>query len=87
MPSVLLCRTSRPWVTKSWGGAGSSPVAAVVAACALGGCAGSLSGTAGDEGTVNLSKSEDAAKSNPNMAKAAARRLGGGMEGTPSKAR
>jgi len=51
----------------------------------LTGCSGSLfTGTAGDEGTVDLSQSIEAAKTNPNIAKAAARR-GAMIEGNAVK--
>lgn len=55
-------------------------VAAIGCLLSLPGCGG-VSGTSGDEGTVDLVKSQEAAAKNPAIAKKAAR-LGGGT-GTP----
>jgi len=49
-----------------------------------GGCSGSLSGTSGDEGSFDLSSAKEAAKSNPDIAKAAGK-FGGGVDGAPKK--
>jgi len=51
----------------------------------LNGCSGSLAtGTSGDEGSIDLNAAKKAADTNPEIAKAAARR-GGGMGGAPTK--
>jgi len=56
----------------------------LLAAAVFAGCSGGVSGTAGDEGTVDLSKSVEAAKSNPNSS---ASKRGLGPSGTPEKAK
>jgi hypothetical protein len=53
--------------------------------CTAGGCS-QLTGTSGDEGTVDLVKSQEAAASNPGYAKKAAK-LGGGLAEPPEKRR
>lgn len=59
----------------------------VLASCfaALPGCGG-VSGTSGDEGTVSLTKSQEAAAKNPAIAKKSAS-LGGGVSTPGSKAK
>ena len=87
MSNAEIVRTDPRRAFPPWRNARPAVFALAALACSLCGCPGGVSGTAGDEGTVNLSKAEEAAKSNPTLTRAAARRLGGGMRGSPIKSK
>jgi len=87
MSNAEIDRTDQLRNVPRWGQVRPAVFAVAALACTLCGCPGGVSGTAGDEGTVNLSRAEDAAKSNPALSKAAARRFGGGMRGSPIKSK
>jgi len=74
---TVFARKSMTW--------GATLFAALALAFPISGCSEAITGTAGGAGSVDLGKAQEAAKTNPDIAKAAARR--GGLGGSPIKSK
>lgn len=84
MSDAVLLGPLLPQAVPSWGCTRRASFAVVFLAGTLSGCSGVVSGTAGDEGTVDLVKAQQTAANNPDLAKKS-KKLGGGLGSSPDK--